>query len=182
MAQEMQENDYDISRSAHPIAVLFTLLFKAGAVLFYFFAGLFLDSTFKFICVTLFVCFDFWTVKNITGRLLVGLKWDNNFQQDGTEIWEYQSMDANFVPNTVDKSFFWTSLLSFTAFWCVFLVLNIISISIYSICLNLVGFTLSWCNLYGFYKCSQEHQTKMKQFRKNVAKEGFKYMARKQFG
>lgn len=42
-------------------------------------------------------------------------------------------MDANFVPNTVDKSFFWTSLLSFTAFWCVFLVLNIISISIYSV-------------------------------------------------
>jgi len=43
----------------------------------------------------LFSAADFWTVKNITGRLLVGLKWHSVHQEDGTEEWQYESHDNN---------------------------------------------------------------------------------------
>jgi len=42
-------------------------------------------------------------------RLLVGLRWWNEFSEDGTEIWKFESYDHNFKANPVDKSFFWTS-------------------------------------------------------------------------
>jgi hypothetical protein len=38
------------------------------------------------VCVLLFA-FDFWTVKNVTGRILVGLRWWNEVKPDGTEEW-----------------------------------------------------------------------------------------------
>lgn len=34
---------------------------------------------------------DFWTVKNITGRLLVGLRWWNFVDEDGQNHWKYES-------------------------------------------------------------------------------------------
>lgn len=36
---------------------------------------------------------DFWTVKNVTGRLLVGLRWWNDFDQNGREVWRFESFD-----------------------------------------------------------------------------------------
>lgn len=44
-----------------------------------------------FIFIVLFSAFDFWTVKNITGRLLVGLKWYSQAQEDGSEVWTFES-------------------------------------------------------------------------------------------
>jgi len=36
-----------------------------------------MSNVMTFICVLLLSSFDFWTVKNVTGRLLVGLRWWN---------------------------------------------------------------------------------------------------------
>ncbi len=41
----------------------------------YFLGGLSMQDVNIFIVVVLLFAFDFWTVKNVTGRLLVGLKW-----------------------------------------------------------------------------------------------------------
>jgi hypothetical protein len=35
---------------------------------------------------------DFWTVKNVTGRLLVGLRWWNNIKDDGENEWVFESI------------------------------------------------------------------------------------------
>ena len=37
------------------------------------------DTILIFIVVLIFSAFDFWTVKNITGRKLVGLRWWSDF-------------------------------------------------------------------------------------------------------
>ena len=37
--------------------------------------GLFMSEILQFITVILLAAFDFWTVKNVTGRLMVGLRW-----------------------------------------------------------------------------------------------------------
>lgn len=66
-------------------------LFKANEILAY-------------ILVILTSSIEFWFTKNVSGRytynipthtlrLLVGLKWLNDFKTDGSEIWIYQSHD-----------------------------------------------------------------------------------------
>ena len=48
-------------------------------------------SSASWVYVIIIMCnaFDFWTVKNVTGRLLVGLKWENIRKDDGSEEWVY---------------------------------------------------------------------------------------------
>ena len=44
-----------------------------------------------FITVILLLAFDFWTVKNVTGRLLVGLRWWNRVKEDGSSEWVFEA-------------------------------------------------------------------------------------------
>ena len=48
-----------------------------------------------FIAVILLLAFDFWTVKNVTGRLLVGLRWWNRVKEDGTSEWVFESKQVS---------------------------------------------------------------------------------------
>ena len=41
--------------------------------------GFFLSDVDTFIVVVVMSALDFWTVKNVTGRLLVGLRWWHDF-------------------------------------------------------------------------------------------------------
>jgi len=40
------------------------------------------------------MCFDFWTVKNLTGRFLAGLRYRSYFEEDGKEVWIYETIGA----------------------------------------------------------------------------------------
>ncbi len=53
-----------------------------------------------FICCILLLAFDFWTVKNVSGRLLVGLRWWNEVKEDGTNVWVFESKPVNTTPPT----------------------------------------------------------------------------------
>ena len=44
-----------------------------------------------FLTIILLLAFDFWTVKNVTGRLMVGLRWWNKVEEDGTSTWQFES-------------------------------------------------------------------------------------------
>merc|ERR1711879_10426 len=50
---------------------------------------------------------DFWTVKNVTGRLLVGLRWWHYVKEDGTNVWMFES-SKNPI-NAVEAVIFWTA-------------------------------------------------------------------------
>ena len=47
-----------------------------------------------FILVVLMAAFDFWTVKNVTGRLLVNLRWHSEIDKYGNERWIYESDES----------------------------------------------------------------------------------------
>ena len=83
-----------IRQSRHPHAAFFHLFFKSLALLVYMFSGMF-TSNFIFVCVIciLLLAFDFWTVKNVTGRLLVGLRWWNYVKEDGSNEWVFESLE-----------------------------------------------------------------------------------------
>lgn len=69
--------------AGHPMTCIATFAFKGLAVFGYFFFGLFFSDVFVFIIVTVLSGIDFWVVKNVTGRLLVGLRWWSDFTDDG---------------------------------------------------------------------------------------------------
>ncbi len=81
--------------SRHPIASVVHLLFKVAAMLTYLFSELFrVNFTTAFVACVVLLAVDFWVVKNITGRLLVGLRWWNEVKQDGSSEWVFESVEV----------------------------------------------------------------------------------------
>lgn len=77
--------NFNLAKATSPIACIFHFLFKILAGLSYLFMGLFTDSSvLQYVTVLLLNCLDFWVVKNVTGRKLIGLRWwtyaDLNFE------------------------------------------------------------------------------------------------------
>lgn len=78
--------------SRHPYVTLFHLLFRGLAIVVYLLCGIFSESFISsFVFVVLLLSADFWAVKNITGRLLVGLRWWNYVDDDGVSHWVFES-------------------------------------------------------------------------------------------
>ena len=46
------------------------------------------------VCVLLLAC-DFWTVKNVTGRLMVGLRWNHIVDENGQTIWKFDAQEVS---------------------------------------------------------------------------------------
>lgn len=64
-----------IRQSRHPKTAFFHYLFKALALFFYIMGGWKIvsrNTIITYILCILFLAFDFWTVKNVSGRLMVG--------------------------------------------------------------------------------------------------------------
>lgn len=71
---------------------MFHLLFKVAAIFVYLFGSLFTqDFLHLFVIIVFLVSLDFWLVKNITGRLLVGLRWWNYIDNDGQSYWIFEN-------------------------------------------------------------------------------------------
>lgn len=76
----------------HPFAAFFHILFRLTAVVFYFIFNLVTNSFITgFVIIVLLLSFDFWVVKNVTGRLLVGLRWWNYVDEDGNSQWMFEA-------------------------------------------------------------------------------------------
>lgn len=83
---------------SHPLAAFFFLFFRIGAILTYVLGSIFSDNfTLIFVLAILQLAFDFWTVKNVSGRLLVGLRWWNEIQPDGSNKWVFESAHVSWL-------------------------------------------------------------------------------------
>jgi len=137
------------------------------------------DGVFTAIIVILCAAFDFWTVKNVSGRLLVGLRWWSEVSEEGLEKWHFESNDQKDNINPYDKRLFWTSQLVATIFWCIISIIKIISISLFWASVGITCFVLSGINYYAHYKCSKEQQKKLDDLLKRGAfaamTQGFRY-------
>ena len=93
----------------------------------------------------LLLAVDFYTIKNIAGRRLVGLRWWNEVNPhsgDTTMVFESVSKDPNdptFRPiNATDKRFFWLGLYAQPVLWVLLAVSAIVTLK-GPIWLSLVG-------------------------------------------
>ena len=78
--------------SSHPTACLFHVLFKALALALYLFGWNSMEDVMATVLCVLLLAADFWVVKNVTGRLLVGLRWWNMVDPaTGETSWIFES-------------------------------------------------------------------------------------------
>lgn len=155
------------NESSHPIVCIFHCLFKLLALILYIFGGFFTGGSHKgshFIIITVFCILllsaDFWVVKNITGRLLVGLRWWNMVSDDGQSTrWVFESAE-NARINKFDSTLFWTVLYATPALWMIFFFIALIKFELGWIITVVMGFTLGYANVYGYYRCSSDQKVK----------------------
>ena len=153
-----------LQHAANPGIVFFTLLFKALVIVSFLILGIFgVSDALTFIIVVILDAFDFWFVKNVSGRILVGLRWWNEVKDDGTEVWIFES-DHEKRATSVDTTLFWSSLYIAPLFWGIFLVIELMGLSLTWFLVCLISFILTFSNTIGYYKCSGEQKKKISNF------------------
>lgn len=69
-------------------------LWQAASLAFYILSAIFIDSFVIIFVVTVFLAaLDFWVVKNVSGRILVGLRWWNEINDLGESEWRFECLD-----------------------------------------------------------------------------------------
>lgn len=145
---------------------IINVIFKALCVIVYFVLPFLITSESQanlYIAVIIIILgsIDFWVVKNISGRLLVGLIWKKEFM-DGKEIWTFKCKVNEEENNGLNVFVFWGSLVLFGIFWGLLCILNIFTLSIEKIVSNGICAALLYINLVLFLKCSRFQRNKLK--------------------
>ena len=162
-----------LQHAKHPGIVFFTLFFKGLAMASFLLLGIFgVSDALIFIFVVILNSLDFWFVKNVSGRILVGLRWWNEVKEDGTEVWRFES-SHEVKARSIDTTIFWMSLYIAPLFWGIFIILELIGLKIMWFLACLIAFILTFSNTFGYYKCSGEQKNKIKGFLNNKTQEGF---------
>jgi len=146
--------------SSHPVALFFHLFFRTAAIVLYIIPFVHGNYVISFVVITMFLAFDFWTVKNISGRLLVGLRWWNEINEDGTNSWLFESKD-NRVVNKTDSRIFWGALYISPIVWILFALMSLLSLSFKWLLVDIVALSLNVANLIGYYKCEKDAKQKL---------------------
>mmetsp|Transcript_11339 Transcript_11339/g.12989 ORF Transcript_11339/g.12989 Transcript_11339/m.12989 type:complete len:235 (-) Transcript_11339:142-846(-) len=148
--------------AAHPRIAILHVFFKILAIIVYFIPTFYTISYVKwFIPLVIMFALDFWVVKNITGRLLVGLRWWNDISDDGESEWRFESLDDPNAVNSSDYSIFWYSMYINTLVWGFIGFWSALGLKLNNLVLIAVGLTLQSSNLVGYWKCSKDAKQKL---------------------
>ncbi|KAH9588826.1 Golgi apparatus membrane protein TVP23-like [Trypanosoma melophagium] len=154
--QQQGESNEALYKGVHPFAAFFHIVFKIAALLTFILGGIFSSSYVTIFVITiLFLAADFWTTKNVTGRLLVSLRWWNEVREDGSSQWIFESApDADKRVNAFDKWFFWFTTGGNCAAWVLMVLFNMMSFT--RLPMAVIGAILGGANFVGFLKCSRD--------------------------
>lgn len=156
-----------LKESSHPVALLFYIFFRVAPIFMYIFGTIVLavftsKSKFilHFIILILLVSADFWNLKNISGRLLVGLRWwnDTNMKEGSGQfenVWVFETADPNRYINPIDSKVFWTLLYVQPTAWAVLAIMAVLKFELLYLVLVVISFSLSVTNAVAFTKCDK---------------------------
>ncbi|GAO16102.1 hypothetical protein UVI_02039970 [Ustilaginoidea virens] len=133
--------------SSHPITLLTFLAFRICTVMI-------------FIITILLLAADFYYLKNIAGRRLVGLRWWNEVDpQSGESKWVFESSDPGTkAVNATDNRFFWLSLYVQPLLWILLAVLAIVRLEFLWLPLVVIALVLTIMNTLAFSRCDKFSQ------------------------
>ncbi|KII62072.1 putative Golgi apparatus membrane protein-like protein 1 [Thelohanellus kitauei] len=113
-----------------------------------------------FFAVSIISAIDFWIVKNLSGRFLVGMRWWNMVDEEGNTKWIFENRknQASFyeAPNPVVKKFFWGVVIGFPGLWTLMALVNLLSMNFIWLTLNILVAALCWANLVGYFYCNRD--------------------------
>ncbi|KAK0389662.1 hypothetical protein NLU13_3237 [Sarocladium strictum] len=159
-AQPLQGNAGDLSwrLSSHPITLLTFLAFRISSVLVYFLGLWILRSMIMiFIITILLLAADFYYLKNIAGRRLVGLRWWNEVDpQTGESKWVFESSEPGTKTiNATDSRFFWLALYVQPVLWVVMAILALVRLQLLWLPLVIIALVLTIMNTLAFSRCDK---------------------------
>lgn len=106
------------------------------------------------------LAFDFWTVKNVAGRLLVGLRWFSETGQDGASIWVFESADSENPVNPTDNRLFWGVLYATPILWVLLAFVAILKFEFIWLTLVIIAMLLSGANALAYTRCDKDAKMK----------------------
>ncbi|RMY43534.1 hypothetical protein D0865_11171 [Hortaea werneckii] len=165
--------------SAHPITLVTFLAFRAehdpiltrncatpASLLVYLLGGIIFGGSFVlyFIITVLLLAADFYYLKNIAGRRLVGLRWWNEVNpQTGDSHWVFESAPQPNEPggklvNATDKRFFWLALYAQPALWVALAIVALVQLKFIWLTLVVIALVLTITNTLAFSRCDKFSQ------------------------
>ena len=148
-----------IAKAGHPWVAFFHVIFKVVAIFCYLLL-FWLTQWYilSFILTTSLLAVDFWVTKNVSGRILAGLRWWSFIKEDGSSEWMFESLpkEQQGRLNETDIWVFWNSIYVFSAFWVLISVFNLLTLHFNNLVLCVIGMTFSISNWMGYSKCSKD--------------------------
>jgi hypothetical protein len=171
-------------KSSHPTACLFHVLFKSLAFVTYMLGPRAMEDVAVTVTCVLILAADFWVVKNVTGRLLVGLRWWNMVDvETGETRWVFESASPAAATtgsagasagggggqtsssscvrannNAFDSRFFWSVLYLTPLVWSVLFLSAALWLKFQCLVTLSCALVLSASNVYGYYRCSADQR------------------------
>merc|ERR1712014_540884 len=151
---------------SHPITLLTFLFFRTSSLVVYLLGLRLLTSNFVliFIITILLLAMDFYYLKNIAGRRLVGLRWWNEVDpQTGDSHWVFESAPQPNEPggklvNATDKRFFWLALYAQPALWVALAIVALVQLKFIWLTLVVIALVLTITNILAFSRCDKFSQ------------------------
>eukprot|EP00184_Porphyridium_aerugineum_P002549 CAMPEP_0184708014 /NCGR_PEP_ID=MMETSP0313-20130426/37562_1 /TAXON_ID=2792 /ORGANISM="Porphyridium aerugineum, Strain SAG 1380-2" /LENGTH=229 /DNA_ID=CAMNT_0027169595 /DNA_START=302 /DNA_END=991 /DNA_ORIENTATION=- len=169
-ADETNEHDSYVAtvlkNSSHPFVASFHVLFKAMAITSYLVLGWVVnDFVIQFVVTVTLLAVDFWYTKNISGRMMVGLRYWNELD-DGSEggspggtVWKFETCaDRN---NVTDYRVFWYTLYVNPVVWIALSIVCVIKFHISWLIVSSIALILNGVNLWGYWSCDKEAQKRV---------------------
>jgi hypothetical protein len=146
----------------HPVVWTLYISLKLLSLVLYFLTWLVFSDYFIlfFIIIIIVMAVDFWCTKNISGRLLVGYRWWNLVNEDGTNEWKFETIEDRSIVSGKNSRLFWIVLWSNCVIWLVLAILNSLRFRIGWLMMTVGGFLFAVINVYGFIKCSRRLKMK----------------------
>ncbi|MED6137635.1 hypothetical protein PIB30_066736 [Stylosanthes scabra] len=151
----------------NPTTCFFHVVFKGAALAFYIlFSVLVGNFVVIFVVTALLAALDFWVVKNVSGRILVGLRWWNEIDDQGESVWRFECLDQESMArlNKKDSWLFWWTLYLNAGAWLLLSIFSLIRFEADYILVCGVCLTLSIANIVGFTKCRKDAKNQVQQF------------------
>lgn len=138
----------------------------------YIFGSWFTSSfIFVFVVCIILLAFDFWTVKNISGRLLVGFRWWSYVKDDGNTEWIFESLEDMAELSPLDSRIFWGGLYLAPLVWIFLLIIGFLRLQFEYMPVVIAAIVLSFANIVGYMKCSSSAKEKMQ----SMVEQGLKH-------
>jgi hypothetical protein len=118
------------------------------------------------------IAFDFWTVKNVSGRLLVGLRWWSYVKEDGSNEWIFESLEDMAEITGFDSRIFWGALYITPGLWALLLLIGLLRLKFEYMPIIIASLAMSGANIIGYMKCSNSAKNKMHSMVEQGMKQG----------